>query len=64
MNVSQQVHVEIFDTRGRLVSRPYQGILVPGEHDLSIDLSGCEKGFYLLHFRAGSQLVLKKVIVN
>jgi hypothetical protein len=64
LNTSQEVNVEIFDTRGRLVSRQSHGIAVPGEHDLRIDLYGWEKGFYLLNFRAGSRLILKKIIVN
>jgi hypothetical protein len=64
LNTPQHVNVEIFDTRGRLVSRQYHGILLPAEHDIPINLSQWEKGFYFLKFRAGSQQISKKIIVN
>ena len=64
LNTTQEVNVDIYDINGRLISQSYHGLLVPAEHDISIDLSQWEKGLYFLKFRAGSQLISKKIIVN
>jgi hypothetical protein len=64
LNTTQNVNVEIFDTRGRLVYQQYHGILSPAEHDIPINLSRWEKGLYFLKFRAGSQQLSKKIVVN
>jgi hypothetical protein len=64
LNSRQQVSAEIFDANGRLIAKPYHGIMVPAEHDVSVDLSLWEKGFYFLRFKAGNQLISKKIIVN
>jgi hypothetical protein len=64
INTSQEVNVEIFNAKGQLVSQRYHGNMVPAEHDIAIDLSEWERGLYFLKFRAGSQLISKKIIVN
>jgi hypothetical protein len=37
--------------------------MMPAEHDISIDISGWEKGMYLVRFSAGSKIVTKEIIV-
>ncbi|KPL12712.1 MAG: hypothetical protein AMS26_16525 [Bacteroides sp. SM23_62] len=64
LNTRQEVNIEIFNAKGQLVSQRYHGIMVPAEHDIPIDLSAWERGLYFLKFRAGSQLISKKIIVN
>jgi hypothetical protein len=64
LNTSKDVNVEIFDVKGRLVSRQDHGFLAPAEHDLPINLTGWERGMYFLKFRAGNRLISKKIIVN
>jgi hypothetical protein len=64
LNTSQEVIVDIYDTNGRLILRSYQGLMVPAEHDIPIELSQWERGLYFLKFKAGNQMITKKIIVN
>ncbi len=64
LNTKQEVNVEVYDTKGRLISQSHHGLMVPAEHDIPIDLSQWEKGLYFLKFRAGSHQISKKIIVN
>ena len=64
LNTVQLVNVEIYDAKGRLISQSNHGLMIPAEHDIPIDLSGWERGLYFLKFRAGSQQISKKIIVN
>jgi len=64
LNTSQLVNVEIYDAKGQLISQSNHGIMVPAEHDIQINLSQWERGLYFLKFRAGSQQISKKIIVN
>ncbi len=64
LNTSQLVNVEIYDAKGQLISQSNHGVMVPAEHDIQINLSQWERGLYFLKFRAGSQQISKKIIVN
>ena len=64
LNTPQTVNFKIYDAKGRLVKHSDQGTLVPAEHDIPIDLSQWEKGLYFLKFRAGSQQVSRKIILQ
>jgi hypothetical protein len=63
LNEKSLIYAEIFDVSGRLISQPFNDWMMPAEHDISIDISGWEKGMYLVRFKAGSQLVTKELIV-
>jgi hypothetical protein len=63
LNQKALIYAEIFDVSGRLISRPFNDLMLPDEHDISIDISGWEKGMYLVRFKAGSQVVTKELIV-
>jgi hypothetical protein len=63
LNQKEMVNAEIFDVSGRLISQPFHDWMMPAEHDITIDLSGWEKGMYLIRFSAGSNIVTKEIIV-
>jgi hypothetical protein len=63
MNQKALVNAEIYDVSGRLISQPFYDLMMPAEHDISIDISGWEKGMYLVRFSAGSKIVTKEIIV-
>jgi hypothetical protein len=63
LNQKAFVNAEIFDVSGRLISQPFYDWMMPAEHDISIDISGWEKGMYLVRFSAGSKIVTKEIIV-
>lgn len=63
LNHKAIVHAEIYDVSGRLISQPFHDWMMPAEHDISIDLSGWEKGMYMLRFSTGSKVVTKEIMV-
>jgi hypothetical protein len=63
LNNKSFVTAEIFDISGRLISQPYNYLMTPAEHDISIDISGWEKGVYMIRFRAGNEVITKELIV-
>ncbi len=63
LNQKALISAEIFDVSGRLISQPLHDLVMPAEHDISIDISGWEKGMYLVRFSAGSKIVTKEIIV-
>ncbi len=63
LNQKALISAEIFDLSGRLISSPFNDLMLPAEHDISIDISGWEKGMYLVRFSAGSKIVTKEIIV-
>jgi len=63
LNQKALISAEIYDVSGRLISRPFNDLMLPAEHDISIDISGWEKGMYLVRFSAGSKIVTKEIIV-
>jgi hypothetical protein len=63
LNYKTLITAEIYDLSGRLMSRPYNNIFLPAEHDIPIDISGWEKGAYLIRFTAGNEIITKELIV-
>jgi hypothetical protein len=63
LNQKVLITTEIYDVSGRLISQPCQNLLMPAEHDISIDVSSWEKGMYLVRFKAGNQVITKELIV-
>ncbi|KPK87693.1 MAG: hypothetical protein AMS27_01805 [Bacteroides sp. SM23_62_1] len=63
LNRKAVVHAEIYDVSGRLISQPFNSLLMPAEHDITVDLAGWEKGIYLVRFRAGNEIILKELIL-
>ena len=62
LNRSQPVYIEMYDVTGKMVLQQFHGILQPAEHDIAIDLSGQEKGMYLIRFRSGDRIISKEII--
>jgi hypothetical protein len=63
LNQKAMVNAEIYDVSGRLISQPYNNWMMPAEHDIAIDLSGWEKGIYLVKFSAGSKVITKEILI-
>jgi hypothetical protein len=63
LNQKTLISAEIFDVSGRLISQPIHDIVMPAEHDIPIDISGWEKGMYIVRFKAGSQVITKELII-
>jgi hypothetical protein len=63
LNQKTVIDAEIYDVSGRLISRPYHDWMMPAEHDISINISGWEKGMYIVRLSTGSKVVTKEIIV-
>jgi len=63
LNQKVPVNIEVFDVSGRLISQPFNDWMMPAEHDVSINLSGLEKGLYLVRFRAGNTVLTREIVV-
>jgi hypothetical protein len=62
LNRKSDVAVEVFDVSGRMIEQSCSGLLMPAEHDITIDISGWAKGLYLLRFRAGEKILSREII--
>ncbi|MFC2115591.1 DUF3160 domain-containing protein [Bacteroidota bacterium] len=63
LNRKSYIRAEIYDASGRMVKQFYNGILMPAEHDLSLDVSAWNAGLYIIKFRAGENNMFRKVFV-
>lgn len=63
LNRRSRVNVQAYDASGRLVKEIYSGILMPAEHDLPIDVSGWQRGIYILNLGTGDNTLFKKVFL-
>jgi len=62
LNQAQDVNVEIYDVTGKMILQQYRGIMQPAEHDIAVDLSGKQKGMYLIRFQAGEHSISREII--
>jgi hypothetical protein len=63
LNREVPVNIEVYDISGRLISQPFNNRLMPAEHDITLNLSGWEKGLYFVRFRAGSKVITKNIVI-
>jgi hypothetical protein len=63
LNNKSNITAEIYDISGRLISQPYNDLMSPAEHDISIDISGWPNGVYIIRFQAGNEVITKELIV-
>ncbi len=55
--------IGLFDISGRKIRRIIDEEMMPGEHDIEIDLSGVPAGVYFIRLQAGQQVATRKLIV-
>jgi len=63
LNRSGLVTVDLYNSDGSLISRPFNDFLTEAEHDIQISLTGLQKGLYMVKMQAGEKTVLRKVVV-
>jgi hypothetical protein len=63
LNRKSFINVEVYNTNGSLVDIPFSGILTPAEHDIPVDLTGWEKGLYIVKLRTDLKVLSRKVMV-
>ncbi|MCK4750822.1 MAG: DUF3160 domain-containing protein, partial [Bacteroidales bacterium] len=63
LNHKSSVRADAYDASGRLVKNLYNGILMPAEHDLPVNVSAWGKGLYIIRFSAGKHSMFRKVLV-
>jgi hypothetical protein len=63
LNRSGLVTVELYNSEGSLVSRPFNGLLAEAEHDIPVSLDGLQKGLYMVKMQVGEKVIYRKVVV-
>jgi hypothetical protein len=63
LNRSGLVTVELYNSEGSLVSRPFNGLLAEAEHDIPVSLAGLPKGLYMVKMQVGEKVIYRKVVV-
>lgn len=63
LNRSSLVTIELYNSEGSLVSRPFNDMLTSAMHDIPISLTGLQKGIYLVKILAGEKTLFRKVVV-
>jgi hypothetical protein len=64
LNRKSSIRAEAFDASGRLVKSLYNGILMPAEHDIPVNVSTWNEGLYIIKFRTAEETIVKKVLVH
>jgi hypothetical protein len=59
----EHVTLKIFDLLGKEVATLVEGDLAPGEHAVVFDGNGLSSGVYLCHFKAGSFVEQRKLVL-
>ena len=57
------VQLTVYDVTGRLVSRPVDGVMSPGEHFVQFDASSLASGVYFYRLNIGKFSQTKKMVV-
>jgi len=60
----QQVNIAVVDLLGREILKVNNSNLAPGSHDFTIDLSGIEKGIYLIKSEVGGSINTQRLILK
>ena len=64
LNERSHVIAEAYDANGRLARQLFNGVLMPAEHNLPVNLSGWQEGLYVIKFNLdNSEILYRKVIV-
>jgi len=58
------VNIEIYDVTGSMIKVILNEYQNRGEHKVQFDASNLNSGMYLLNFKAGEQIIIKKLIVT
>ena len=58
------VNIEIYDVTGSMIKVILNEYQSRGEHKVQFDANNLNSGVYLLNFKAGEQVVIKKLIVT
>lgn len=61
---SQQVRLSLFDMRGSEVAVLFDGVSTAGSHELTTDLARVPSGVYALRMISGSEVVIRRVVVE
>jgi hypothetical protein len=64
LNHKSNISAEAFDASGRLVKSLYNGILMPAEHDIPVNVSTWNEGLYIIKFRTAEETIVKKVLIH
>jgi len=62
-NTGGYVQLSVYDVKGRLVSRPVNGVMNPGEHFVQFDASSLASGVYFYRLNIGKFSQTKKMVV-
>ncbi|MBK7031478.1 MAG: T9SS type A sorting domain-containing protein [Bacteroidales bacterium] len=60
----EQVKLEICDISGKVLQNIYDGELIPGEHEISLNLTTLSNGLYLGHLSTQGESICKSFIIN
>ena len=63
LNRSSYVTIELYNSEGRLVCRPFNDFLAEAEHDIPVSLAGLQEGLYMVKMQAGEKTIFRKVVV-
>lgn len=63
LNTQANIHLEILDASGKMLKSFYKEKQIAGEHDIPIDISSWQSGFYLIKFKAGNHIIHRKISV-
>jgi len=64
LNYGNHIRVQVYDASGRLMKNLYNGILMPAEHDIPINVAAWNEGLYLIKFNVGRESHVRKVLIR
>lgn len=62
--VNSDVKLEVYDSWGKRVSTLQNGIQPAGRHNVKLDASGLPGGMYMYRLQAGSEVLIRKMILS
>jgi len=63
LNRKSFINVEVYNSNGSLIDIPFNDVLAPSEHDIAVDISGWEKGLYIIKIKTDRKVLSRKVMV-
>ena len=63
LNTENYINIEVYNANGSLVNIPFSNMLMPAEHDITIDITDWEKGLYFVKLRTDKTILSRKIIV-
>jgi hypothetical protein len=61
---ASDIEVNVYDVQGRNIRNLFSGPLPGGLRSMEADVSGLNEGLYFVVIEAGSQRIVKKLMVN